>query len=230
MPIAAIYARVSSDKQREEGTIASQTAALIDFAASRGYQVPTEWVFEDEGYSGASLVRPGLERVRDLAAEGQIEAVLVYAPDRLSRKYPYQILLIEELARHGVDTVFVKAPQSATAEDQLLVQSEDSFARAQELLQENRIRSRRRTITPSIVQGLVSCQKCGYAFSRTSTYTSARKIHYYKCIGSEGWRKLGGPVCNNARLVRQDLLDQIVWGGGIGLFEDPTLIQPGVER
>src|SRR6202049_4555108 len=108
--------------------------------------------------------------------------------------------------------------------------SEDSFARAQELLQENKMRSRRRTITPSIVQGLVSCQKCGYAFSRTSTYTSARKIHYYKCIGSEGWRKLGGPVCNNARLVRQDLLDQIVWGGGIGLFEDPTLIQPGVER
>ena len=49
MPIAAIYARVSSDKQREENTIASQTVALIDFARSRGYQVPTEWVFEDEG-------------------------------------------------------------------------------------------------------------------------------------------------------------------------------------
>ena len=53
---AAIYARVSSDRQREENTIASQTATLIDFARSRGYQVPTEWVFEDEGYSGASLV------------------------------------------------------------------------------------------------------------------------------------------------------------------------------
>ena len=70
--------------------------------------------------------------------------------------------------------------------------SEDSFARAQELLQENKIRSRRRTIEPSIVQGMVSCQKCGYAFSRTSTQTSARKIHYYKCIGSDSWRKLGG--------------------------------------
>ena len=54
MPIAAIYARVASEKQREEGTIASQTAALIGFARSHGYQVPTEWVFEDEGYSGAS--------------------------------------------------------------------------------------------------------------------------------------------------------------------------------
>src|SRR3984957_6777682 len=128
MPIAAIYARVSSDKQREESTIASQTAALIEFARSRGYQVPAEWVFEDEGYSGASLVRPGLEQLRDLAAEGQIEAVLVHAPDRLSRKYAYQVLLIEELGRHGVETIFVKAPRGATAEDQLLVQFQGMIA------------------------------------------------------------------------------------------------------
>lgn len=64
--------------------------------------------------------------------------------------------------------------------------SEDNFARAQELLQENKVRSRRRTIEPSVVQGMVSCQKCGYAFSRTSTQTTARKIHYYKCSGSDG--------------------------------------------
>jgi site-specific DNA recombinase len=108
--------------------------------------------------------------------------------------------------------------------------SEESFARAQELLQENKVRSRRRTIEPSVVQGLVSCQKCGYAFSRTSTYTSARKIHYYKCIGSDSWRKLGGPVCDNRRLVRQDLLDQIVWAEVIRLLEDPTLIQQELDR
>jgi hypothetical protein len=58
--------------------------------------VPPEWVFQDEGYSGAVLVRPGLEALRDLAAEGQIGAALVYAPDRLSRKYAYQVLLAEE--------------------------------------------------------------------------------------------------------------------------------------
>jgi site-specific DNA recombinase len=81
---AAIYARVSSDKQKEEHTISSQTAALRDFAREQGFHVPDEWVIEDEGYSGATLVRPGLERVRDLAAEGQIDAVLVYSPDRLS--------------------------------------------------------------------------------------------------------------------------------------------------
>jgi site-specific DNA recombinase len=108
--------------------------------------------------------------------------------------------------------------------------SEESFARAQELLHENKVRSRRRTITPSVVQGLVSCQKCGYAFSRTSTYTTARKIHYYKCIGSDSWRKLGGPVCDNARLVRQDLIDQIVWTEVTRLLEDPTLIQQELDR
>jgi len=392
MRIAVIYARVSSEQQREERTIASQTAALIEFAQHHELEVPKEWVFEDDGVSGATLERPGLERVRDLAAEGQIQVVLAYAPDRLSRKYAYQILLIEEFARHGVETVFVKAPQGASAEDQLLVQfqgmiaeyeraqilersrrgkrhraqcgevsvlsgapygyryirkteeapasyavidaqarvvqrvyemytldglsigeiarqlnaqgiptrkqsarwersvvwamlrnpayrgaacfgktrvagrirvtralrrrggivssnssgheraheerieiavpalvSEERFARAQELLYENKVRSRRRTITPSVVQGLVSCQKCGYAFSRTSTYTSARKLHYYKCIGSDGWRKLGGPVCDN-RPVRQELLDKIVWTEVIRLLEDPMLIQQELDR
>ena len=128
MKMAAIYARVSSEKQREEHTIASQTAALIEFAKTHEIQVPQAWIFEDEGYSGATLERPGLERVRDLAAEGQIHAVLVYAPDRLSRKYAYQILLIEELARHGTETLFLQAPQSATAEDQLLVQFQGMIA------------------------------------------------------------------------------------------------------
>ena len=108
--------------------------------------------------------------------------------------------------------------------------TEESFARAQELLYHNKIRSRRRTIAPSVVQGLVSCAKCGYAFSRTSTQTSARKIHYYKCIGSDSWRKLGGPVCDNGRFIRQELLDQIVWAEVIRLLEDPTLIQQELDR
>src|SRR5215831_15835983 len=392
MRMAAIYARVSSEQQREEKTIASQTAALIEFAKSHDLAVPQEWVFEDEGYSGATLERPGLERVRDLAAEGQIQVVLAYSPDRLSRKYAYQILLIEEFARHGVETWFVKSPQGDSAEDQLLVQfqgmiaeyeraqilersrrgkrhraqagevsvlsgapygyryirkteevpaayvvdeaearvvrrvyemytvegfsigeitrrlnsegvparrasrwersvvwgvlrnpayrgvacfgktrisartrvmrpqrrrgtttpsstaghqrpreewieipvpalvTEESFARAQELLYQNKIRSRRRTIAPSVVQGLVSCAKCGYALSRTSTQTSARKIHYYKCIGSDSWRKLGGPVCDNKRFIRQELLDQIVWAEVIRLLEEPALIHQELDR
>src|SRR5438128_7920942 len=125
---AAIYARVSSDRQKENHTIASQTAALIEYAQKNGYSVPPEWVFQDEGYSGAILVRPGLERLRDLAAEGQIDAALVYSPDRLSRKYAYQILLSEELSRCGVELIFLKAPAGATPEDQLLVQFQDIIA------------------------------------------------------------------------------------------------------
>src|ERR1700730_1499390 len=120
MKTAAIYARVSSDKQKEENTIASQTAALREFARHQGFSLPNGWVMEDEGYSGAKLIRPGLEKVRDLAAEGQIDAVLVYSPDRLSRKYAYQVLLMEELARNNVETLFIKAPQTTTPQDQLL--------------------------------------------------------------------------------------------------------------
>jgi len=392
MRTAAIYARVSSDKQREENTIASQTAALIAFAGEQQFEVPREWIFEDDGYSGASLIRPGLERVRDLAAEGLIQALLVYAPDRLSRRYAHQILLIEELARAGVETVFIRAPRGSTPEDELLVQfqgmiaeyeraqilersrrgkrhrarqgevsvlsgapfgyrfirktdhsaayyeideeqarvvrqifelysvqglsigaiarlmneravptckrrgrwerstvwgmlrnpaykgeacfgkttiaprqritrpirmrggvatrnsasheraredwitiavppivSEETFALAQERLQANKIHAPRRTVTPSVVQGLVSCTKCGYALYRTSTRSSARKIHYYRCLGSDTYRHLSGPVCNN-RPVRQDLLDDVVWTEIVRLLEDPRLIQNELER
>jgi len=392
MKTAVIYARVSSDKQKDENTIASQTAALREFAQQHGFAVPDEWVIEDEGYSGATLIRPGLEKVRDLAAEGQIDAVLVYSPDRLSRKYAYQVLLLEELARNDVRTLFVKAPQTTTPEDQLLVQfqgmiaeyeraqilersrrgkrhramqgvvnvlcgapygyryirksdrgpaayeiieveaavvrmiyehytvrglsiggitrllnaqgvptrkrvsrwersvvwailrnpaykgtacfnktklaprqritrpirlrggmasresakqdrpreewieipvpaiiTEECFVLAQERLHANKVNAPRRTVTPSVVQGLVACRKCGYALYRTSTRTSARKIYYYRCLGSDRWRYLGGAVCNS-RPVRQDLLDELVWREVINLLEDPTLIQGELDR
>jgi site-specific DNA recombinase len=89
-------------------------------------------VFEDEGYSGATLQRQGLERVRDLAAEGQIQVVLAYSPDPLSRKYAYQILLIEEFTRQVVGTLFVKSPQGNSPEDQLLVQFQGMIANTNE--------------------------------------------------------------------------------------------------
>src|SRR5262249_13921655 len=91
------------------------------------------------------------------------------------------------------------------------------------------VRSRRRTIAPSLVQGLVSCRRCGYALSRTSTHSSARLIHYYRCIGSDGWRHLCGPPCTNPPL-RQDLLDQIVWTEVIRRLEEPTWIQQDLDR
>jgi site-specific DNA recombinase len=119
---AAIYARVSSEQQKEQNTIASQTAALRDYARAQQYTLPAEWVFEDEGYSGSVLTRPGLERLRDLIAEGAIETVLVYGPDRLSRNYAYQVILLEEFARHGTEVVFLNAPAADTPEQRRLLQ------------------------------------------------------------------------------------------------------------
>src|SRR6202521_5962382 len=181
MRMTAIYARVSSEQQREENTIASQTASLIEFAQAHDLEVPKEWVFEDEGYSGATLERPGLERVRDLAAEGQIQAVLVYAPDRLSRKYAYQILLIEELARQGVETRFLQAPQSATAEDQLLVQFQGMIAeyeRAQ-ILERSRRGKRHRARAGEI--SVLSGAPYGYRYIRKTDETLAS----YRVIDAE---------------------------------------------
>jgi site-specific DNA recombinase len=176
MRMAAIYARVSSEQQREENTIASQTASLIEFAQSHDLEVPKEWVFEDEGYSGATLERPGLERVRDLAAEGQIQIVLAYSPDRLSRKYAYQILLIEEFARHGVETRFVKSPQGDSAEDQLLVQFQGMIAeyeRAQ-ILERSRRGKRHRAQVGEV--SVLSNAPYGYRYVRKTDEAPATYI------------------------------------------------------
>jgi site-specific DNA recombinase len=392
MKTAAVYARVSSDRQKEEQTIASQTAALLEYAEAHGYTVPPEWIFRDEGYSGSVLVRPSLERLRDLAAEGSIEAVLIYSPDRLSRKYAYQVLLMEEFARHGVELLFVQSPQATTPEEQLLVQlqgmiaeyeraqiaertrrgkrhrakgglinvlcgapygyryvkksetstafyevieeeasvvrqvyrfyteegwtigaivrwlnaqgiptrqrkspwerttvwamlrnpayqgmacfgkteraerkkvtrllrrrggfssrssankerpreewiaipvpaivSPEAFALAQERLQQNKLFASRHTQEPTLLQGMLICKVCGYAYYRTSTRTTARKLYYYRCLGSDDWRYSNGRVCTN-RPVRQDYLDALVWREVIQLLENPDLASREMER
>jgi site-specific DNA recombinase len=127
--VAAIYARVSSERQRQEQTIASQTAALRELAEQRELLVPEEFIFEDDGFSGVSLQRPALERLRDRAFEGSFEMVLCHAPDRLARRYAYQVLLLEELARGGIEVVFAKEPEhSGSPEDELLRQFQGMIA------------------------------------------------------------------------------------------------------
>jgi site-specific DNA recombinase len=107
--------------------------------------------------------------------------------------------------------------------------SEETFALAQELLVANKTHAPRRTIEPSVCQGIVSCSKCGSALYRTSARTSARKIHYYRCLGSDAWRYLNGAVCNN-RPIREDLLDQLVWNEIVRLLENPRLIEDELDR
>ena len=172
--IAALYARVSSDRQKESGTIASQTDALRRLARRRGYVVPPEWVFQDDGFSGAHLDRPGLEAVRDLAAEGRLEAVLVLSPDRLSRKYAYQVLLLEEFERGGVACEFAQAPPEQTPQQRLLVQVQGMIAeyeRAQ--ITERSRRGKRykaRQGSPSVLSGA----PYGYRYVKRSEGEEAR--------------------------------------------------------
>src|SRR6267154_2871737 len=389
---AAIYARVSSDRQREQNTIASQTALLLEYATTHDCVVPQEWIFQDDGYSGSILARPGLERLRDLVAEGFIETLLVYAPDRLSRKYAYQVLLLEEFSRCGAETVFLKSAGGDNPEERLLVQfqgmiaeyeraqiaertrrgkrhraktgcvnvlsgapygyryvrkndaaeayyamieaeadvvrevfelytkelwsigaigrnlnergvstrfnrgpweratiwgmlrnpayqgtacfgkteraprqkitkplrqkggfstrsstsrerntqewipvpvpalvSQDIFAMAQERLVENKRFSARRTKAPTLLQGLLVCGQCDYGLYRTSTKTTKRQMQYYRCLGSDRYRHLRGPVCQ-CRPVRQDYLDDLVWQEVLRLLRTPQLIQTELER
>jgi site-specific DNA recombinase len=178
---AAIYARVSSDQQKENHTIQSQTAALIEYAKTHAYAVPCQWQFQDEGYSGATVLRPGLEAVRDLAAAGQIAAVLVYSPDRLSRKYAYQVLLAEEFSRCGVELVFLRAPSGTTAEDQLLVQFQGMIAeyeRAQ-IAERSRRGKRHRAQQGSI--SVLCGAPYGYRYVRKSDSSAA----YYQVLEAE---------------------------------------------
>jgi site-specific DNA recombinase len=127
-PRAALYARVSSDQQARGGTIAGQLAALRERIAADGQQLDTEHAYVDEGYSGASLRRPALERRRDAAAAGAIDRVYVQSPDRLARRYAYQVLLIEEFRRAGAEVVFLNRPVGGTAEDDLLLQVQGMIA------------------------------------------------------------------------------------------------------
>lgn len=118
----AIYARVSSDQQAVSGTIRSQLEALSNRATADSCAVSSECEFIDDGYSGSTLVRPALERLRDAIAAGAIDRLYVHSPDRLARRYAYQILLVEEFRRAGVDIVFLNRNVGETPEDELLLQ------------------------------------------------------------------------------------------------------------
>jgi len=174
MTSAAIYARVSSARQKEQETIVSQTQALRAHAGQLGLDVPAEWVFEDDGYSGASLVRPALDALRDLVAQVPVDVVLCHSPDRLARKYAYQALLMEELARAGTSVMFVKAPSGETPEDALLVQFQGMIAeyeRAQ-IMERTRRGKNQRARSGSV--NVLSGAPFGYRYVRKSDHAPAR--------------------------------------------------------
>jgi site-specific DNA recombinase len=122
------YARVSSDHQAEEGTIASQVAALRQRLAADGGRTDPDLEFLDDGYSGAILLRPALERLRDQAAQGGLDRLYVQSPDRLARKYAYQFLLLDELRHAGVEVIFLNHTLGHSPEDDLLLQVQGVIA------------------------------------------------------------------------------------------------------
>jgi site-specific DNA recombinase len=135
LPRVAIYARVSSDQQAERHTIDSQLGELTARASRDGHLVPDDRLFVDNGrlfvdngHSGASLVRPALERLRDLIALAAVGTLYVHAPDRLARSYAHQVLLLEEFAHAGTEVIFLNRPIEDTPEDNLLLQLQGMFA------------------------------------------------------------------------------------------------------
>ena len=125
---SALYARVSSEQQSKERTIASQIEVLKRRIAADGLECDAELCFVDDGYSGSSLIRPALDRLRDQAAAGAIDRLYVLSPDRLSRRYAYQVLIVEELVRCGVEVVFLNNPLSENPEESLLLQVQGMIA------------------------------------------------------------------------------------------------------
>jgi site-specific DNA recombinase len=125
---AAVYARVSSGGQVKGNTIASQIEALEQRVRDDGLGLETELRFVDDGFSGSTLVRPALERLRDQAAAGGFDRLYVHSPDRLARSYVYQMLLVEELGRCGVELAFLNHEIGKSPEDHLLLQMQGMMA------------------------------------------------------------------------------------------------------
>jgi site-specific DNA recombinase len=137
---AAVYARVSTDRQAQDQTIDSQLTALRQWAADHGHRLTADHVFADDGYSGSRLDRPALDRLRDAARDGEVEVVGVYSPDRLARKYAYQVLLLEEFQRAGCPVAFVHRPLTDDPHDQLLLQIQGAVAEYERAVLKERFR------------------------------------------------------------------------------------------
>ncbi len=137
---AGIYARVSSQRQAKDQTIDQQLIRARRYILDQGWDLNEEHVYRDDGFSGASLNRPALDRLRDDISQAAIEVIVVTAPDRLARKYIHQALLLEELERHGVRLECVEHPMSDDPNDQLLLQIRGAVAEYERVLITERLR------------------------------------------------------------------------------------------
>jgi site-specific DNA recombinase len=136
----AVYVRVSTHYQTQLQTIDQQLARLEVYCQTQSWEWPPAQVFRDDGYSGADLKRPGLDKLRDAVATASFDCVLLTAPDRLARKYVHQVLLIEELEGAGCQVVFADRPMNQDPHDQLLLQIRGAVAEYERSLIAERLR------------------------------------------------------------------------------------------
>jgi len=125
---AALYARVSSEQQALQCAIDSQVVAIQERMRADGVSWEAELSFIDDGYSGSTLVWPALERLRDIAWAGGFQRLYVHSPDRLARKYAWQVLLLEELQRSGIEVIFLNRSIGVSPEEDLLLQMQGMIA------------------------------------------------------------------------------------------------------
>lgn len=141
----AIYTRVSTLRQQQSQTIEQQLERLQAHVSTQGWELAPEHIFRDDGYSGAKLARPGLERLREQAALGEFALVLLTAPDRLARNYVHQVLLLEELTSRGCQVEFLDRPSSDDPHDQLVLQIRGAGAEYERSLITERMRRGRQS-------------------------------------------------------------------------------------
>jgi site-specific DNA recombinase len=136
----AIYVRVSTSHQVLQQTIDQQLDRLRTHVQTQGWTLPEERIFRDDGYSGATLARPGLDRLRDLVHVRELDRVVIASPDRLARNYVHQMVLLEEFARYGCEVEFLDRPMSQDPHDQLLLQIRGAVAEYERTLIAERMR------------------------------------------------------------------------------------------
>jgi site-specific DNA recombinase len=140
MPVIAIYVRVSTQRQAQSQSIEQQLERLQAYVLAQDWDLASEHIFRDDGYSGGILQRPGLDRLRDAVASARIDRILITAPDRLARNYVHQVLLVEELQRYGAEVEFLDRPMSQDPHDQLLLQIRGAVAEYERTLINERMR------------------------------------------------------------------------------------------
>ena len=136
----AAYVRVSTTRQVQQQTIEQQLSRLSAHAHEQGWVLAEEHIFRDDGYSGTSLARPGLDRLRDQVHYRAFDRVLITAPDRLARNYVQQMVLLDEFTRHGCQVDFLERPMSDDPHDQLLLQIRGAVAEYERTLIAERMR------------------------------------------------------------------------------------------